>query len=188
MLNAIFRFFYFILGWKIEVRFDKNIKQGIFAVSPHNSWKDFIVGLGCRAALRIDAKYLGKAELFKPPFGFFFYAVGGVPVIRTAKNNVVDNVVETFKQNPNLIIALAPEGTRKPVSKLRTGFYFIAHKAQVPIIMTGFDFTRKLVIFDKPFMPTGDFEKDMVEHFIPFFRGIGGHQKEWLDNYEKGIF
>lgn len=188
MINLLFRLCYKIIGWKLVGNLDPNTKQSILAVCPHNRTADFTIGLFVRAAMKINVRYLGKAELFNGPFGFFFRAMGGTPVVRTANNNMVDNIVETFKTNPDLNIAIAPEGTRRQVSKIRTGFYFIALKANLSIIMVGFDFPRKTVFVANPFKPSGDFEKDMQEIFVPFFRTIQGPQKEWMDNYEKGIF
>lgn len=117
-----------------------------------------------------DGKYLGKAELFKAPFGFLFRWLGGTPVDRFSKHGVVDQVVEKFNNTEKLFIALSPEGTRKKVDKLRTGFYYIAKKANVPIVMIGLDYAKKEVSVSEPFYPTdnetADFKK-IIEFFAP---------------------
>ena len=96
-------------------------------------------------------KFIGKQELFKPPFGFIFRKLGGVPVDRFNNNNFVDQVVEMFNTNESFAIALSPEGTRKKVDRLRTGFYHIARKANVPVVLVAFDFEHKEFRFAPPF-------------------------------------
>jgi 1-acyl-sn-glycerol-3-phosphate acyltransferase len=95
--------------------------------------------------------YLGKKELFDSPFGFFFRWTGGRAVDRKQKTGLVDQVVKLFNENEEFAIALAPEGTRKKVNDLKTGFYFIAQKANVPIVPCLFDYEHKTVHFLEPF-------------------------------------
>ena len=188
MLNTLLRFFFKLRGWKVVGEFSPTIKKAIFAVAPHTLWQDFLLGLSSRATLYLNIRYLGKAELFQFPIGWIFRALGGTPLVRSSSNNQVQNVVETFNQHDDLLIALAPEGTRKNVGKLRTGFYYMAVAAKVPIIMVGFDYPRKQVIFAQPFMPSGDFQKDMAQYFLPFFNTIEGVKKDWIKNYAEGKF
>jgi 1-acyl-sn-glycerol-3-phosphate acyltransferase len=188
MLNPLLRFFFKLRGWKVVSTFPDNVKKAIFAVAPHTVWQDFLLGICARATLYKDIRYLGKAELFVFPIGWIFRALGGTPLVRSKSNNQVQNVAETFNQYEDLLVALAPEGTRKNVEKLRTGFYFMAVSAKVPIIMVGFDYPQKQVKFADPFMPSGDFEKDMQQYFVPFFKNIQGVHKNWLKNYEEGRF
>lgn len=149
-------------------------KKYVAIVAPHTSNWDFIIGILYRSVLRLEkAKYLGKKELFKPPFGFLFRWLGGTPVDRTTSQNMVDEVVKIFNTHDEFAIALSPEGTRKKVERLRTGFYNIARKANVPIIMVALDFENKRVIFSEPFTPTHDQAADF-EKIISFFRPIQG--------------
>ncbi len=175
-----------IWGWK-AINIPK-VKKGLFVVAPHNYTSDFILGICIRPIIGLKINYLGKSELFKPPFGWFFRALGGTPVYRTERTNFVQQVAETFNNHDELLVAMSPEGTRKNVSKLRTGFYYMAHTAKVPIIMTGFDYPRKLVVIADPFMTSGDFEADMKKYFLPFFNTIGGFKKDWMKNYSEGKF
>ena len=184
-MNNLLRFFFKLLGWKIVGTISPTIKKAVFAVCPHATWKDFPLGLATRAMLGLKIGYLGKAELFKPPFGFLFRWLGGIPVIRHENRNMVDSQVETINNTKDMLFALAPEGTRKNVDKLRTGFYYMALGAKIPIIRVGFDFPRKQIIIAEPFMPTGDFMADMKTYFVPFFKTIQGVQKDWIANYEK---
>ncbi|MDZ7900360.1 MAG: 1-acyl-sn-glycerol-3-phosphate acyltransferase [Arcicella sp.] len=189
MLRYFFKFFFQIIGWKTVGSFPKNIKKTISIVAPHASWVDFPIGLGVRAKIELDHKitinFLGKAELFQGLFGWLFRGLGGIPVERFSKNDMVQSVVNLFNSYENLHIALAPEGTRKAVSKLRTGFYYMAKQANVPIVMIGFDFEKKQVIINQPFLPTDDMEEDL-RTIAYFYTTIGGVKKEWIANYLRG--
>ena len=187
-MNTLLRFFFHIFGWKIVGLIDPKITKAVLAVAPHNSWKDFLLGISSRAAMRLEINYLGKAELFKPPFGFIFKALGGTPVYRTEKLNMVESQVAVINTHKKMLVGIAPEGTRKNVDKLKTGFYFIAEGAKIPIIRIGFDLERKEVIISEPFMPSGDFNADMKKYFVPFFETMGGFQKNWIRNYKNDIF
>jgi 1-acyl-sn-glycerol-3-phosphate acyltransferase len=187
-MNLLLRTFFRLLGWKVIGKVDTQIKKAILAVAPHNSWKDFLIGISSRAEMRLEIKYLGKAELFKPPFGFIFKALGGTPVFRSEKMNMVDSQVAVINSFDKILIGIAPEGTRKNVDKIKTGFYYIAVGANIPIIRVGFDLAKKEVIIADPLYPSGDFAADMKKYFIPFFEKMGGFQKNWINNYKNDIF
>lgn len=160
--------------WSTQGKFPYHIKKMVIIVGPHTHWKDFIIGVAVRSAYRFSyVKFLGKQELFKPPFGFLFRWLGGTPVDRSNNNNLVDAVVQKFNESESLVIALSPEGTRKKVDKLRTGFYHIARQANVPILMAGLDFANRKVIFSEPFYTTENEEAD-YEIIRSFFRPIQG--------------
>ena len=185
MSKYFFIYFFKIIGWKLTGEFPKGLKKTISIVAPHATWFDFPIGLGARAKIElandITLSFLGKAELFKGFFGWLFRGLGGIPVERFSKNEMVQSVVNLFNNHENLHIALAPEGTRKAVSKLRTGFYYIAKQANVPIIMIGFDFELKEVIISKPYFLTEDMEEDL-KVIARFYDTIGGVKKEWIGN------
>ncbi|MBL7843426.1 MAG: 1-acyl-sn-glycerol-3-phosphate acyltransferase [Cyclobacteriaceae bacterium] len=152
-----------LMGWKTTPvgSFPVQPKKYVLIVAPHTSGWDFIIGVMYRSVLRLTkSRYLGKAELFRPPFGFFFRWLGGTPVDRSTSQNMVDQVAQLFDQHDELAVALSPEGTRQRVDRLRTGFYNIAKKANVPIVMVGFDFKNKQVIFSDPFYPSEDQQQD----------------------------
>ncbi len=150
-----------LFGWRIVDEIPNDLPKYIVAVAPHTSWKDFPLGLFVRSALGRNIAYLGKKELFDSPIGFFFRWTGGFPVDRKGKTGLVDQVAELFRTHDTFAIAIAPEGTRKKVSNLKTGFYFMAVKAGVPIIPCTFDFEHKVVHFHSPFYPTGEADKDL---------------------------
>ncbi len=152
-------------GWTIRGEFPYHLKKCVIIVAPHTSSWDFIIGLAIRSKLRLyHLKFMGKDSLFKGLFGRFLRKMGGFPVDRFNKNNMVDQVVDIFKQQDSFVLALSPEGTRKKVDRLRTGFYHIAKNAHVPIVMAGFDFGKKEVSFAEPFYCTDNMEADL--HFI----------------------
>lgn len=161
-----------IAGWRVKGRLP-DLKKYVVITAPHTSNWDFILGVLARSIMKLKAKYLGKKELFKPPFGFIFRAMGGYPVDRSKHHNLVDAVVEIFNTKEQFILGIAPEGTRKYAPKWKTGFYYIALGAGVPIVMTGFDYANKEVSFAEPFFPTGNIESDM-QVFMDHYRNIKG--------------
>jgi len=178
MLRPLYSLIFKLIGWKIEGSFPPDLKKYIIAVAPHTSNWDFVIGVMARSILRIKrARFLGKSALFKPAYGWFFRSLGGHPVDRTKNQDMVQQVVDIFNRHDTFILALAPEGTRKKVTKLKTGFYYIAREAKVPIIPCGFDFSRKRIVIGTPFYPTQDFEKDM-DALLSFYRTIKGKNPE----------
>lgn len=164
-------------GWKVNGSFPKNVPKMVIAVGPHTSAWDVVVGLSARSSIPIKhAYFLGKKELFDGPFGWFFRSIGGTPVDRFSSQGMVQQVAEKFKQHEQFRLAMSPEGTRKKVDKLRTGFYYIAKEAGVPILLTGLDFGKKEVIIGELLTPT-DEAKDF-QKIIAFFAGVEGKNKE----------
>jgi 1-acyl-sn-glycerol-3-phosphate acyltransferase len=153
-------------------------------VIPHTSNWDFPVGILLKFGYRMDVQYIAKHTLFRPPFGWFFRWTGGIPVDRSKKNNFVNAMVETLKKYDKISLSLAPEGTRKKVKKLKSGFYWIAHKSNVPLIFVRFDWGKKIVSFSDPFHTTGEYEADLKvikEHF----KSASGRIPEYGIYYEK---
>jgi 1-acyl-sn-glycerol-3-phosphate acyltransferase len=173
-MRYIFQIIFKLMGWKIMGAFPADQKKYIVAVAPHTSNWDFVIGVMARSILRMQhAKFLGKDSLFKPPFGWFFRWLGGYPVNRSKSQDIVQQVVEIFKSHDTFILAVAPEGTRKKVDKLRTGFYYIAKGANIPIVPVGFDFGHKQIIISNPFWPSNDVEGDM-NVLLAFYRKCKG--------------
>jgi 1-acyl-sn-glycerol-3-phosphate acyltransferase len=178
MLRLFWRFWWKLNGWKLKGDFPYHLKKMVLIVAPHTSWKDILVGFAAREQLKIrKAKFLGKKELFDGPFGWLFRGLGGVPVDRFSSHGAVEQVAELFDKNEEFILAMSPEGTRKKVDKLRTGFYHIAKQAKVPIEMVAFDFSKKEVISAEPFYPTDDEDADF-KHIIDFFAPVKGAKPE----------
>jgi 1-acyl-sn-glycerol-3-phosphate acyltransferase len=184
MLKAITAFLYRAAGWKIIGRYPTEVKKAVWVGTPHNSNWDFIVCLGGRAELDINIGFLAKSQLFKWYSGWLFRAMGCYPVYRNKASNLVDTVAAMYQSSENLHIAITPEGTRKDVDRLKTGFYHIASKANVPLILIGFDYPRKAVVVSEPMYLTNDYETD-IKAIYDFYLTIGGKRKTWLKNYEK---
>jgi 1-acyl-sn-glycerol-3-phosphate acyltransferase len=170
-------------GWKVTGFKPPITLQHIIVAAPHTSNWDFPVGVLARSVFGIThVKYLGKSSLFVPPIGWLFRALGGYPVERNKNTNFVKAVVEIFKKDPTFSVCISPEGTRKKVNKFRTGFYYIAKEANVPITFFKFDFKTKIADFSEPYYLTGDFDTDM-KYIVDYFRGTQGYNYEYNIEY-----
>ena len=152
------RFIYFkILGWKVVGFLDfDNVKKAVIIAAPHTSWVDFPLGILLRSVLGIKTNFVGKKELFKFPHGWIFRALGGAPVERKNNQNQVEAIAKLFENHDRFRMAMSPEGTRKKVAQWRTGFYYIAKAANVPILMITLDFGKKENKISEPFYSTDD--------------------------------
>lgn len=176
------KFVYFkVLGWKVvgNTNFSKNtVKKAVIIAVPHTSWYDFPIALLLRKVVNVKVNFVGKKELFKWPFGYYFKAVGGRALDRTSGQNKVQTIAQLFKNEDEFRLALAPEGTRKKVEEWKTGFYYIAKEAQVPIIMFTLDFRNKQNKVSEPFYPTDDIEADF-KYMKSFYKGVEGKVKAY---------
>lgn len=169
-----------LLGWEVRGSIPEDIKKFVIIAAPHTSAWDFPLGVLARAYIgRQDIKFVGKKSLFKGPQGWLMRALGGYPVDRSVSQNFVESVVQIFDAHDAFAVALAPEGTRKKVERFKTGFYYIAKGAQVPIFMVTFDYEDKRVTYDPvPFYPTEDAEKDLA-YLWNYYVGVKGKIPEW---------
>lgn len=152
MLRFIFKCYLTLSGWKAVNIVPADLKKFVMLVAPHTSSWDVFMGFAFRNVLKLGhIKFIAKDELFKPPFGFIFLKSGSIAVTRSRINNFVNEIVILYNKTEALAIALSPEGTRKKVDRLRTGFYHIARKAKLPIIMLALDFKNKEFRFSPPF-------------------------------------
>jgi 1-acyl-sn-glycerol-3-phosphate acyltransferase len=176
------KFIYFkILGWKVvgNTNFSKDkIKKAVIIAAPHTSWHDFYMGVLLRSVLNIKTNFVGKKELFVFPLGWLFRLLGGAPIDRHTKENKVSTIAKLFSQNEEFRMTMSPEGTRKKVDKWRTGFYYIAKEAKVPIIMFTLDFENKQNKISEPFYPTDNVEKDF-EFMHAFYKNVKGKIPEY---------
>ena len=157
------------MGWKIEGSINTKLKKCIFMVMPHTSWHDFYLGVFTRGILGIEINFVAKKELFDSVFGFYFRYMGGEPLDRKGGLNKVDAIAKIFERKEVFKLGISPEGTRNKVTELKSGFYYIALKANVPNIPVAFDYGKKIINFGKPFSPTGNYETDLKileNHFI----------------------
>lgn len=172
-MKALSKFiFHRLLGWKL-VGALPTLKKYVIIVVPHTSWHDFYIGVLVRGISGLEINFVGKKELFDSPFGWYFKWMGGAPVDRGTRSNTVDAIVDIFNSREVFRLSIAPEGTRKKVDTLKTGFYFIAKGAEVPIVKVAFDFGKKEVRIDEPFYPGDDMEADLKKIYA-FYKGVYG--------------
>ena len=160
--KAIGVLFLEVLGWRIEGDVPDHPRM-VAIVAPHTSNWDFPVGLAARFALRLDASWLGKHTLFRPPFGWIMRRWGGIAVDRSAAHDVVTQTIEAFKTRPQVFLVITPEGTRKKVARWKTGFWHIAKGAGVPILPIVFDWGSRVIHFLPAFTPRENVDEDVAE-------------------------
>ncbi len=174
------RFIYFkILGWKVVGFSDfDSVKKAVIIAAPHTSWVDFPLGILLRSVIGMKTNFVGKKELFKFPYGWIFRALGGAPIERQNNENQVEAIAKLFENHDRFRMAMAPEGTRKKVEQWRTGFYYIAKAANVPILMITLDFGKKENRISEPFYTTDDKEADF-KFMHNFYNGVVGKIPEY---------
>ena len=168
---------YTLLGWKVENGFPDAPKKYIVIAAPHTSWLDFPIAILTRMSEGKMVHFIGKNSLFRWPFGYFFKILGGTPVDRSKSNNMVEAVIKIFNSKEVFRLGISPEGTRKKVIKWKTGFYYIAKGANVPIVMATLDFENKKVKISKPFYLTDNIDEDF-KNLKLFFQNIKGKNPE----------
>lgn len=161
-----------LLGWQIEGKAPAAPKYVLIA-APHTSNWDFPFTLMVCFALRMPVYWMGKASLFPPVLGGIMRWLGGIPVERSRQGNLVQSTVDAFQRSARLTVIIPPEGTRSKVTHWKTGFYYIAQGAGLPIALGFLDFKRKLAGVERLFEVTGDIEADMVK-IQAFYANITG--------------
>ncbi len=182
-MDFIVGVYFKLMGWQIVGNPQLQLKKGIWVVGPHTSIGDFFTGLALRHMLPLKIGFLGKHTLFTWYSSWFFRALSCYPVDRTKTNNLVGAVVETFNQHDSIRIALAHEGTRKNVKNFKTGFYFIALEAKIPIVLAGFELKNRRAVFGPVIYPTGNYKEDM-KPFYEFYSKLNAPKKDWVLAYE----
>ena len=161
-----------LLGWRVAGQAPDD-KKYVLIAAPHTSNWDFPFTLMICFALRLRVYWMGKSSLFPPVLGPVMRWLGGISVNRDKSGNLVQSTVDAFNRAERLTVIVPPEGTRGKVSHWKTGFYYIAVGAQVPILLGFMDFKEKVGGVSHLFHPTGDIEQDMLE-IQQFYRGFTG--------------
>lgn len=151
-----------LFGWRLLGALPDQRKYVLIG-APHTSNWDFPLMLLAVMKIRMDVHWLGKSSLFRAPFGGFMQWLGGIPVDRSKSNNLVEQLVEAFQRREELVVLIPPEGTRSKVEKWKSGFYYVAAGAGVPILLGFIDFPSKQLGFGPLFYPTGDYATDLAE-------------------------
>ncbi|MDN3650015.1 lysophospholipid acyltransferase family protein [Reinekea marina] len=165
-------------GWKVEGEIP-DIPKAMFTVAPHTSNWDFPIGLMVMFAMDFKVYWMGKHTLFSWPFNGIMTKWGGIPVYRHAPKGLAEQIADRFKAHETMLVAIAPEGTRKKVGHLKSGFLRIAKAANVPVFRVTIDYKTKTVRFLDLFYPTDSVEKDAQECY-EFF---GQYQGKIPSNY-----
>ena len=160
------------MGWTVEVTQDHPAKY-IICLAPHTSNWDFILGLLYSRSIGMQSNFLMKKEWFFWPLGPIFKKLGGIPVHRQKKSSMTDAMAETAKAAKTFHLCITPEGTRSKTVDWKKGFYFIALKAGMPILLYGLDYERRLIQCTKTIIPTGDLDADMrdIKVYYKDFKG-----------------
>lgn len=159
-----------IMGWKIT-NVIPDLKKCVIVIAPHTSNWDFIVAKLAYSSIGRTANFLIKEDWFFFPFNLLFKSIGGIPVKRDKNTALTEVLTKEFKERESMQLGITPEGTRKPVEEWKKGFYFIAVKSEVPIVLIGLDYKKKEATFLNVFYPTGDYKKDIVE-IKAFYKNI----------------
>lgn len=161
-------FFWYRIGpWKVVSVPPEEIKKAVLIAAPHTANEDFPVGIGAWYETGKNARFIAKKELFDGPMGFIFRSTGGVPIDRKSSKNMVQQAAAFFDSSDTFYLTIAPEGTRALLPRWKTGFYYIAKTAGVPIILCYMDFEKKEAGMGHVFHPTDNTAADFkyIEEF-----------------------
>lgn len=183
ILKTLLRWFSIVAlklaGWKAEGEIPKDLDKCVMIAAPHTSNWDLPFMLFIAFKLRAKIYWMGKEQIFKPPFKRLMMWMGGVPVDRSKANNMVQASIDAINENEQLFLIVPPEGTRSKVTYWKTGFYHIAHGAGVPILMGFLDYQNKRGGIKGTFTTSGDIDADM-EKIKAIYAEISGKK---VDQY-----
>jgi len=180
---TMFKLIFKLGRWKITHHLPNDIKQCVIVVAPHTSNWDFVYGMGALGFMDLHPRFVIKKEWMRFPFKKLMYSLGALPIDRNAKNKLgekkgtVDAMAELFTKHENLRLIITPEGTRKRVEKWRTGFYYVALKANVPLVLGFMDYKKRECGIDKIIYPTGNFKADMKQ-VMDFYKNVNAKNPE----------
>lgn len=163
LIRGLSRLVFTLAGWKAVGAPPPKIPKYVMICAPHTSYWDGFWMLGCASLLGIDLRFLGKHTMFQGPLGWLMKGLGAVPVIRSQRQNTVQQAAEWFKSSDAFLLGVAPEGTRRLTAGWKTGFYWIAMEAKVPIVCAFIDYGTKTGGFLPDVIhPTGNIETDFA--------------------------
>lgn len=167
-------------GWEVTAELP-DTKKYVIVGAPHTSNWDFPFALAMFYMSKVKLSWMGKDVLFIPPLGYLMRALGGIAINRSSKHGVVEQMAEKFEQYETLVIGVAPNGTRKKTQYWKSGFYWIACKANVPIVCCYLDYKKKKACIGLTLIPTGNVKQDM-DVIRAFYQGVEGRRPENADN------
>lgn len=175
--RAVGRMVLRLAGWQFDGGFP-DVPKLVVCVVPHTSNWDFVIGYAAKMSLNLEASWLGKDSLFRGPLRPLLRWMGGIPVDRSAAHGVVGQAADWFERSRQLVLGVAPEGTRKKVERWKMGFYHIAREAGVPILPVALDWGSRRIRLGPVLQPSGDDEAD-VGRLMDIFRRVRG-KRPWL--------
>lgn len=167
---------YTLMGWK-KIVTQQHPKKYIICLAPHTSNWDFFIGQLYSRAEGMKINFLMKKEWFFWPLGPIFRKMGGIPVYREKNCSMTDTLSKIAIESADFRLTITPEGTRSATKDWKKGFYFIAQKAGLPILLYGVDFSKKEIVCTQTFYPTGDYDKDIID-IKNYFRDFKGKHPE----------
>jgi len=166
-------FLYRVLGWHVVGTIPARDKSFLFVFLPHTSNWDFVVGMLLIKAEKIKVIAFGKDGFYFFPFKGLYNYFNVVPIQRDKSDNFVNLAAKRFQNSKSLWAVMAPEGTRSKVGKLRSGYYYLAKQADVPVVVVGLDFVRKSIIVKEPRPPLVTLAEDQAQ-LLKFSRPLTG--------------
>jgi 1-acyl-sn-glycerol-3-phosphate acyltransferase len=176
MLRVLSRFLLRMLGWTLDENLPPENKY-VLVGAPHTSNWDLPLGLLFMSAVGMRFNWVVKHTVFRGPVGAILRSIGGIPINRRIRSGFIEQMGERFASHESMILVIAPEGTRSKTLYWKTGFYYIALHARVPITLGYLDYRKKKLGIGYSFLPSGDIEKDM-EIIRVFYRGKRGKHPE----------
>lgn len=170
-----------ITCWKAVITIAEPPKS-VICVAPHTSNWDFVIGKLFYWSLNRKSGFLMKKSWFFFPIGILFRHMNGIPVDRSKKTSVTDQIAEEFNKQETFHVAITPEGTRKQVKKWKMGFYYIALKANVPIQLAYIDYAKKEMGITGILYPTGDEDADM-KTIRAFYKDVHAKHPDKFNNH-----
>jgi 1-acyl-sn-glycerol-3-phosphate acyltransferase len=184
LLKILGKFLLFLSGWKIVGKIPP-VPKTVMIAAPHTSNWDFYYTMVIFSALGVKINFLGKKSLFRFPLGLLMRFFGGIPIDRSKNNNFVSTAAEMIKQREKIILLVPVEGTRAYTEQWKSGFYYIAKEADVPISLGFLDYAKKEGgFFEDLFYPTGNYVEDL-EKIQLYYKDVQGKYPQNSTLYKK---
>jgi 1-acyl-sn-glycerol-3-phosphate acyltransferase len=161
-MRFVCKFYLWAIGWKTGSTLPVSVNKCVLVAAPHTSNMDYPIALATLYAAGVRIRFLAKKNLFKFPLGILMRLTGGLPVDRSRHTNMVEAMIEMFSKNERLVLMIPVEGTRSYVKEWKSGFYYTAIGAGVPIALGYLDYGKKIAGFGELFYPTGNYQRDLA--------------------------
>ncbi|MFW5427157.1 MAG: 1-acyl-sn-glycerol-3-phosphate acyltransferase [Methylophagaceae bacterium] len=168
---------YNLLGWRVEGEIPHSTKRLMLLYLPHTSNWDFVYGMLFVKAENIKATVFGKDGFYFFPFTYIYKYFKVVPIKRNQKNNFVEQAIALFDNGVPLWTGMAPEGTRSKTNHLKSGYYYLAKGAKIPVVLVGLDFQKKALVILPPRAVFETLEEDQA-NLMAFSRSLAAKRPE----------